>query len=174
MELTLGHPEQVEQILREALFDEEKIAGTLGSATISRAEDDRPLYAVLAGVWQAQGRSGEDILALWERYRMRILGISVPICPDKEFTCDKPILIKALERISSLVKWFSTTGFCTIVRARAASHGHRPQLQAAMYWQPSNRLNAPSPRRLLLSLKLIGPRRRQDRSSLVRWMPLDL
>jgi tetratricopeptide (TPR) repeat protein len=99
LELTLGHPEQVEQILREALFDEEKIAGTLGSATISRAEDDRPLYAVLAGVWQAQGRSGEDILALWERYRMRILGISVPICPDKEFTCDKPILIKALGRL---------------------------------------------------------------------------
>jgi hypothetical protein len=99
LDLTLGHPEQVEQTLRDALFDEEKIAGTLGSATISRAMDDRPLYAVLAGVWLAQGRGGEDILALWERYRMRILGIPVPICPDKGFTCGTPALMKSLARL---------------------------------------------------------------------------
>jgi len=99
LDLTLGHPEQVEKILRDALFDEEKIAGNLGAATIARAQDDRPLYAVLAGVWLAQGRSGEDILALWERYRMRVLGIPVPICPDKGFTCSKPILMKSLARL---------------------------------------------------------------------------
>jgi tetratricopeptide (TPR) repeat protein len=99
VDLTLGHPDQVEPILRSALFDEEKIAGNLGAATISRAQADRSLYAVLAGVWLVQGRRGEDILALWERYRMRILGIPVPICPDKQFTCDKPILMKALARL---------------------------------------------------------------------------
>jgi CHAT domain-containing protein/tetratricopeptide (TPR) repeat protein len=99
LQLTLGHPEQVEPILRAALFDEEKIAGNLGAATIARAQDDRSLYAVLAAVWLAQGRSGEDILALWERYRMRILGIPVPICADKGFTCGKPILTNALSRL---------------------------------------------------------------------------
>jgi len=99
LELILGHPEASEPVLRSALFDEEKIAGTLGPTAIARAEDDRSLYAVLAGVWLAQGRSGEDILALWERYRLRILGIPVPICPDKGFTCDKPKLIKALVRL---------------------------------------------------------------------------
>jgi hypothetical protein len=96
LDLSLGHPEEVEPILRDALFDEEKIAGNLGPATISRAQQDRPLYADLVGVWLAQGRSAEDILALWERYRMRILGIPVPVCPDKQFTCDKPILMKAM------------------------------------------------------------------------------
>jgi len=99
LELTLGHPGEVEPVLRSALFDEERIAGGLGVATISRAQGDRSLYAALAGVWLAQGRSGEDVLALWERYRMRILGIPVPICPDKDFTCDKPALMKALARL---------------------------------------------------------------------------
>ncbi len=99
LELTLGHPGEVEPILRSALFDEEKIAGSLGAATISRAQDDHSLYAALAGVWLAQGRDGEDVLALWERYRMRILGIPVPICPDKEFTCEKPTLMRALARL---------------------------------------------------------------------------
>jgi tetratricopeptide (TPR) repeat protein len=99
LELSLGHPEQVEPVLGSALFDEEKIAGNLGPATIARAQEDRPLYAALAGVWQAEGRSGEDILALWERYRMRILGIPVAVCPDKGFTCEKPVLMKALAQL---------------------------------------------------------------------------
>ncbi len=99
LDLTLGHPEQIEPILRDALFHEENIAGTLGAATISRAQGDRPLYAVLAGVWLAQGRSAEDILALWERYRMRILGIPMPVCADKGFTCNKPMLTKTLARL---------------------------------------------------------------------------
>jgi CHAT domain-containing protein len=99
LELTLGHPEAVEQILRSALFDEEKIAGSLGPTTIARAQDDRVLYAVLAGVWQMQGRSGEDILALWERYRMRVLGIPMPVCPDRQFTCEKPMVEDALRRL---------------------------------------------------------------------------
>jgi len=99
LELTLGHPELVEPILRDALVHEETIAGSLGAATISRAQGDRPLYAVLAAVWLAQGRSGEDILALWERYRMRILGIPLPVCADKGFTCNKPMLMKTLARL---------------------------------------------------------------------------
>jgi tetratricopeptide (TPR) repeat protein len=99
LDLTLGHPEQDEPILRQSLIDEEKIAGNLGAATISRAQEDRSLYADLVGVWLVQGRSGEDILSLWERYRMRVLGIPVPICVDKQFTCDKPILMKALARL---------------------------------------------------------------------------
>jgi CHAT domain-containing protein len=101
LELSLGHPENAESILRDALFDEEKIAGTLGAATISRAQDNRPLYAALAAVWLAQGRSGEDILALWERYRMRILGNPVPICSDKQFICGKPQLSKALAQLGT-------------------------------------------------------------------------
>jgi len=99
LELTLGHPERVEPVLRSALFNEENIAGNLGAETIAQAQQDRALYSVLAGVWLAQGRSGEDILALWERYRMRILGIPMPICPDRQFTCARPMLIKALARL---------------------------------------------------------------------------
>jgi CHAT domain-containing protein len=32
---------------------------------------------------------------------MRILGIPVPICPDRQLTCDKPILMKALTRLGN-------------------------------------------------------------------------
>ena len=97
LELTLGHPETVEPLLREALLEQERMGGTPGADEIARAQQNRELYAILAGVWLAQGRSGEDVLALWERYRLRILGDPPPPCPDKHFTCQKPKLLAALK-----------------------------------------------------------------------------
>jgi len=99
LDLSMGHAEQAESDLRNSLVDEERGGGSVGSASITSAMNDRPLYAVLAAVWLAEGRSGEDILALWERYRMRILGIPVPVCANRGFTCGKPVLMKALARL---------------------------------------------------------------------------
>ena len=99
LELAMGHPETAESLLRAALLEEERLAVKGGSGSITLAQQDRDLYAVLAGVWLAQGRPGEDVLALWERYRLRILGKSVVACPAKGLACLKPDLTIAIQRL---------------------------------------------------------------------------
>jgi tetratricopeptide (TPR) repeat protein len=99
LELAEAKPETAEPLLRDALIEEERLAGKAGAASIVLAQQDRDLYAILAGVWVAQGRSGVDVLALWERYRLRILGIPAPVCPDKGLACLQPRLTSALNRL---------------------------------------------------------------------------
>jgi tetratricopeptide (TPR) repeat protein len=99
LELAMGHPQTAESLLRGAILDEERLSGKGGAENITLAQQDRDLYAVLAGVWLAQGRSGEDTLALWERYRLRVLGKAVPACSDKGLTCLKPALTGTLGRL---------------------------------------------------------------------------
>ncbi len=99
LELAMGHPQTAETLLREALLEEERLSGKGGLENITMAQQDRDLYAVLAGVWLAEGRSDEETLALWERYRLRILGKTVPACPDKGLNCLKPALTGALGRL---------------------------------------------------------------------------
>ena len=101
LELALGHPEAVESMLREAILMEEAKASKVGAGNIIFAQQNRDLYAVLVGVWLAQGRSPEDVLALWERYRLRVLGKPVPVCPDKGLACLRPKLMDALSRLDS-------------------------------------------------------------------------
>jgi tetratricopeptide (TPR) repeat protein len=99
LELAQGHPETAEPMLREAILEKERMLGKGGEESIALARQDRDLYALLAGVWLAQGRSGEDALALWERYRLRILGNPVSACPNKDLSCLKPKLMLALHRL---------------------------------------------------------------------------
>lgn len=99
LELALGHEETAERLLREALIEEERLAAKGGAASITLAQQDRDLYAVLAGVWLVQGRPGEDVLALWERYRLRILGRQVAPCAAKGLDCLKPELVSARRRL---------------------------------------------------------------------------
>ncbi|MDR3726171.1 MAG: CHAT domain-containing tetratricopeptide repeat protein [Terracidiphilus sp.] len=97
--LEQGHPELAEPMLREAILEEERLVGKAAANSIVQARQDRDLYALLAGVWLAQGRSSEDALALWERYRLRILGNAVPACPNKGLACLKPELKNALAHL---------------------------------------------------------------------------
>jgi tetratricopeptide (TPR) repeat protein len=96
LELEQGHPEAAERMVRDAILEEERQARKVGVANIIFAEQNRDLYAVLAGIWQAENRPGVEILALWERYRLRILGLPVPACPASGLACLKPKLEHAL------------------------------------------------------------------------------
>ncbi len=98
LDLAQGHPETAEPLLHTALLDEERLAGKAGAESIVLAQQDRELYAVLAGVWLAQGRSGQQVLALWERYRLRILGNPAPACADKGLDCLGPRILAALKQ----------------------------------------------------------------------------
>ncbi|MGA9668880.1 MAG: CHAT domain-containing protein [Terracidiphilus sp.] len=99
LELAQGHPELAEPMLREALLEEERLTGNGGTDSIVLAQQDRELYAVLAGVWLAQGRTGEQVLSLWERYRLRVLGEPPLVCPNRGLDCLKPRLADALARM---------------------------------------------------------------------------
>jgi len=96
--LEQGSPEAVEPLLRDALIEQERLAGKGGVESVVPAQQNRDLYAVLAGVWLAQGRSGEQVLALWERYRLRILGIPAPVCPDNALDCLQTRVVNALKQ----------------------------------------------------------------------------
>jgi CHAT domain-containing protein/tetratricopeptide (TPR) repeat protein len=101
LELARGHPEAAEPMLRDAVLEEERQARKVGRENIIFAQQNRDLYAVLAGIWLAEGRSGEDVLALWERYRLRILGRPVPVCADMSLDCLKPQLMSELGRLGN-------------------------------------------------------------------------
>jgi len=96
--LEQGHPETAEPVLRKALLEQERLSGKGGPGTIAQAQQNRDLYAVLVGVWLAEGRSGEQALGLWERYRLRILGVPVAACADGGLDCLKSKMQGALMR----------------------------------------------------------------------------
>jgi len=96
--LEQGHPEAAEPVLREALLEQERLGARGGPESIVQAEQNRDLYAVLAGVWLAQGRPGEQVLALWERYRLRILGVPLAACPTKRLDCLQARVAAAVRR----------------------------------------------------------------------------
>ncbi|HXR38292.1 MAG TPA: CHAT domain-containing tetratricopeptide repeat protein [Terracidiphilus sp.] len=96
--LEQGHPEAAEPLLRDALLAQEQATGAGTAESIVQAQQNRGLYAILAAVWLAQGRSGEQILALWERYRLRILGIPVAACAGQALDCLEPQVAGALGR----------------------------------------------------------------------------
>ena len=96
LELALGHPEAAEPALHSAILEEELQARGAGEENIVFARENRKLYAVLAAVWLAEKRPAIDILALWERYRLRILGEFVPACPASRLNCLKTRLERGL------------------------------------------------------------------------------
>ncbi len=98
LDLALGHPDQAESTLREAILIEERRALGAGPSSVVSARQDRDLYATLAGVWMAENRPGSEILALWERYRSRILGNAVPDCQNERLDCLGSVVEETLAR----------------------------------------------------------------------------
>ena len=96
LELALGHPEAAESTLRAAILKEELLARGAGKENVVFARENRELYAALAGVWLAENRPGVEILALWERYRLRILGEPVAACAANRLDCLKSQIKRAL------------------------------------------------------------------------------
>src|SRR5580698_2199198 len=96
--LERGHPEAAEPVLRAALIEQERLGSQGGAGNIVLAQQNRDLYAVLAGVWLAERRPGDQVLALWERYRLRVLGIPVAACVEKRLDCLQDKVEAALRR----------------------------------------------------------------------------
>ena len=56
------------------------------------AQQDHDLYAELAATWLAQGRQPENVLALWERFRLRSRGLPITQCRNGTLDCEEPRL----------------------------------------------------------------------------------
>ncbi len=67
------------------------------------AEQDHDLYAELVATWLAQGRPAEDVLTLWERFRMRSRALPVIPCPGELLRCGSSQLVAALHRLDGNV-----------------------------------------------------------------------
>lgn len=87
LDLAEGHADLAESTLRDAILREELEGAGAGEQNVTYARQNRDLYAALAGVWLAENRPGVEILALWERYRLRILGLPVPTCGGGRLDC---------------------------------------------------------------------------------------
>jgi tetratricopeptide (TPR) repeat protein len=96
LDLALGQPGHSESALRQAIVQAEARGERKGASATSFARQNRTLYATLASLWLAQGRPGLDILALWERFRLRSLDAPVPACPGEALDCLAPQLRAAL------------------------------------------------------------------------------
>lgn len=120
--LEQGHPEGAEPLLRDALLEQERLGSKGGAESIAAAQQNRDLYAELAGVWLAEGRSGEQVLALWERYRLRILGVPVAACADKGLDCLQASVEGALQHsaLDSLLGQVVLPDRLLLYRANAA------------------------------------------------------
>jgi len=123
LELAQGHPETAEPLLHDAILEEEQLAGKPSAESIVLAQQDHDLYAVLAGVWLAEGRHPEEILALWERYRLRILGNAPPPCTDKRLACLRPELSLALAHLGTGQVLGQIVLFDRLLRYRANAQG---------------------------------------------------
>ncbi|MGA7107552.1 MAG: CHAT domain-containing protein [Terracidiphilus sp.] len=89
LELARGDANGADSTLRAAILKEELEGRGAGQENITHARQNRDLYANLAGAWLAEGRPGTEIQALWERYRLRILGKPVPACDGGRLDCLK-------------------------------------------------------------------------------------
>ena len=98
LELALQHPQAAESILRAVILRQENEAAGAGAQNTVFAREDRDLYATLAGVWLQEGRPDLEILALWERYRLRILGLPVKACSGGHLDCLKTQLASIFDR----------------------------------------------------------------------------
>lgn len=90
LDLALGHPGDAEPALRHAIQHAEAGGVHRDASDVALARGNRDLYATLAGIWLAEERPGAEILALWERYRLRILGHTVPACRNEDLSCLAP------------------------------------------------------------------------------------
>jgi CHAT domain-containing protein len=65
------------------------------------AQQDHDLYAELAATWLAQGRKPENVLALWERFRLRSRGLPITQCRNGALDCEEPRLAIAQRHLGS-------------------------------------------------------------------------
>ena len=98
LELEQHHYDAAERLLKSEIEQRQSaIAGESETEAAAQGEQeiaaqDHDLYGELAAVWLAQGRPTVDALALWEEFRLRSQGLSVPGCARLTLECEREAL----------------------------------------------------------------------------------
>jgi CHAT domain-containing protein len=97
LQLARGHLDEAARTLETEIrgSEEGSVRGADQATVAEYAQQDHDLYAELAAVWLAQGRSPESVLALWERFRLRSRGLPIAQCPGIALDCEEPKLLAA-------------------------------------------------------------------------------
>jgi len=105
LELALGHPDQSAKVLESAIrLSEGRDVRRADRVTGAEfGEEDHDAYAELAAAWLAQGRSPEQALALWERFRLRSRGLPITQCDGGSLDCELPRLLAEQHRLGDSV-----------------------------------------------------------------------
>jgi tetratricopeptide (TPR) repeat protein len=105
LELALGHPDRSANVLESAIRLSEGSDVRRGDR-VTGAEfggEDHDAYAELAAAWLAQGRSPEQVLAVWERFRLRSRGLPITQCEGGSLDCELPRLLAEQHRLGDNV-----------------------------------------------------------------------
>jgi len=96
LQLEERHYAEAERVLEKEIRLREG-AKPSEDVTAAEAEEeitghDHDLYGELAAAWLADGKPAADVLALWERFRLRSLGLPVEPCASLDLGCEREAL----------------------------------------------------------------------------------
>ena len=105
LELALGHPDRSKSLLESAirLSEGSDIRREDRTTSAEFGEKDHDAYAELAASWLAEGRAPVNVLALWERFRLRSRGLAITHCKDGALDCELPRLLAEQHRLGGSV-----------------------------------------------------------------------
>jgi CHAT domain-containing protein len=100
-ELEQHHLQEAERVLEKEIHEREGKNPRPNDAVSAEefAKQDHDLYGELAAAWLEDGRPVEDVLALWERFRLRSLGLPIHSCPGGQLNCERGELTAELHRM---------------------------------------------------------------------------
>ena len=96
LDLAQGKVDEAEGLLTHAILVREAEITGKAHQEVVLARQDRDLYATLVAVWFVQKRPPSEILALWERYRLRVLGKIPMRCQAGRLNCLEPAFSRVL------------------------------------------------------------------------------
>jgi len=103
LQIARGRVDEAAQTLEAEIRSSEgrNVSGSDRATAAEYAQLDHDLYAELAAVWLTQGRPSENVLALWERFRMRSRGLQISQSNTGALDCEQPRLAKALRMLGN-------------------------------------------------------------------------
>jgi tetratricopeptide (TPR) repeat protein len=105
LELKLGHLDAAAHALESEIRSSEgkNVQSSDRVAAVEYASQDHDIYAELTAVWLEQGRPPGSVLALWERFRVRSLGLPVRACAGTALDCDRPAIEASQRRLGDSI-----------------------------------------------------------------------
>lgn len=126
-ELEQRHLQAAERVLEKEIHEREGKDTPRNDATSAEefARQDHDLYGELAAAWLEDGRPVEDVLALWERFRLRSLGLPIHSCSNGQLNCEREQVTAEMQRIGNNLLTGQIVLMDRVLVYQADAHGIR-------------------------------------------------